>query len=418
MFGGRTKIQIALFLAIAVAGIVFAGGKYAGLGRLFGIDGYYVTVHLADSGGIFSNAEVTYRGIPVGRVSALRLTGSGVDVRLNIDSGAPPIPASARAVVADRSAIGEQYVDLEPPNGDGPYLADGAVIPQDHSTLPPTPASLLKNLDNLARSVPTGSLRTVVNELDTAFSGTGPDLQKLLDAASSLTDSASQHLPQTTGLLASGRTVLDTQRDQAANLTRLSRGLNLIAGQLKSSDPDIRKVITQAPLAADEVDQLLRTSGNDLSLVLANLLTVTDVVRPRQASLKELLVGLPVIGGFSPGLSRGHSAHLAFVMDFADPYPCTRGYQGTQQHAGTDTTAGPANTKAYCAEPPGSPIEVRGAQNAPYAGKPESMPVTPGSQQTQQQRPQAPVSLPGALGLLGSGNGAVVNLGQLLGLPE
>ncbi len=68
----------------------------------------------ANSGGIFTNAEVTYRGVPVGRVGDLTLTQDGVSVALMIDDSAPQIPASAKAVVANRSAIGEQYVDLQP----------------------------------------------------------------------------------------------------------------------------------------------------------------------------------------------------------------------------------------------------------------------------------------------------------------
>ena len=40
--------------------------------RLFG-DGYVVTADFAESGGIFTNAEVTYRGVAVGRVDRLRL---------------------------------------------------------------------------------------------------------------------------------------------------------------------------------------------------------------------------------------------------------------------------------------------------------------------------------------------------------
>lgn len=423
MLRRRSKIQLVAFVLIALVGMVYAGGKYAGLGRLFGFDGYNVTVKLSDSGGIFTNAEVSYRGVPVGRVKSLRLTDTGVAVTVNVDNGSYQIPASSRAVVADRSAVGEQYIDLEPPNDHGPYLHDGSVIPEKRTNLPPTPQSLLSNLDKLATSVPTKSLRTVVDEAGEAFRGTGPELQRLLDAANSFTATAEQHVPQTKGLLSSGRTVLSTQRAETGNLNRFSHGLNQITTQLADSDADLRTLIEQAPGAAEEIDDVLRTSGNDLSMVLANLLTVTKVAAPRTANLKELLVGLPVIGGFSPTVSRNHQAHLSFVLDFFNPLPCTRGYEGTHQQPGTDTAAHKANTEAYCAEPKGSPIEVRGAQNAPYAGVPSS-PESPGQDASQQEPSQQPTKpdeeaaqaagLPGVLGRLG-GDGAQ-NLGQLMGL--
>jgi phospholipid/cholesterol/gamma-HCH transport system substrate-binding protein len=59
-----------------------------------------------------------------------------------------------------------------------------------------------------------------------------------------------------------------------------------------------------------------------------------------------------------------------------DPYACVRGYQGTIRRSGTDTTPIPANRDAFCAEPPGSSTDVRGAQNVPRAGTPAA--VLPG----------------------------------------
>src|SRR5207248_1113523 len=104
-----------VFLLISVLSVGFVAVRYAGLGKFFGDSGYVVHAQLADSGGIFVNAEVTYRGVTVGRVTALHLDDEGVVADLDITSG-DDIPAASRAVVADRSAVGEQYVDLRPDN--------------------------------------------------------------------------------------------------------------------------------------------------------------------------------------------------------------------------------------------------------------------------------------------------------------
>jgi phospholipid/cholesterol/gamma-HCH transport system substrate-binding protein len=164
-----TKIRLFVLAMIAVVGIVYVGGTYAGLDRLFGARGYRVTVQLAESGGIFANAEVTYRGVTVGRVERLVLSDDGVDVILDIADDAPPIPADTTAVVANRSAVGEQYVDLQPPHDRGPYLADGSVIPVARTKTPSGPEVMLSNLDSLVESVPVDSLQTTVDELYLAF---------------------------------------------------------------------------------------------------------------------------------------------------------------------------------------------------------------------------------------------------------
>jgi phospholipid/cholesterol/gamma-HCH transport system substrate-binding protein len=369
------RVQLVLFVLIAVTGIAYVGGQYVGLGRLLGIHGYVVRVELADSGGIFTNGEVTYRGVTVGRIGDLRLTPTGVEADLDIDSSAPDIPADSRAVVADRSAVGEQYVDLEPPNGNGPMLHDGSVIARDRTSIPLAPQTLLTDLDRLATSVPTDSLRTVVDQLGTAFNGAGPELGSLLDSANSLTTAATQHLPQTISLFADGRTVLSTQQAEADQLISFSTSLNQLAAQLRTSDPAIRSLITSLPAVAQQVDGILRTSGNDLGVVFANLLTTARVTASRTGALTQALVEYPIAAAIGKSASPDGTGHLGFVLDFFDPMPCTKGYEGTKQRPGNDVSDTTPNNAAYCALPPQTGTDVRGSNNSPFGGVPQEVPA-------------------------------------------
>ncbi|GAB3481439.1 MCE family protein [Amycolatopsis cihanbeyliensis] len=414
MLARKNRIQLVAFVVIAAVAVTYAGVNYAGLDRMFGSRGYLVTAQLEDSGGIFVNAEVTYRGVAVGKVVAMHLTEDGVAVSLDIESDAPPIPADTRAAVANRSAVGEQYVDLRPEHDDGPYLREGSVIPAARTSIPLSPDTVLGNLDRLVSSVDPGSLRTVVDETYDAFAGAGPDLQQLLDSAGSFTAAATEHLPQTRALLSDGRIVLDTQQRQAANITELAGGLREIAAQLKTSDPDLRAVIDEAPKVGRQVSEVLATSGTDLGVVLANLLTTARITTVRTDAIEQLLVAYPVISAFSKSVTSGGEGHLGLVFNLFDPFSCTKGYEGTEQRPASDTSETPVNTEAYCAEPPGSATSVRGAQNAPYAGKPVEVPDQP-KRPSPHGGPRED-ALPGLLGLVG--DGPLPGLGKLLGLPE
>src|SRR5690606_9146850 len=115
------RIQLAVFLALTMVGVSLVGARYVGLGaRLVG-GTYSVHADFAEAGGIFEGAEVTYRGVAVGRVGALVPTSSGVRVELVLDDDSR-VPADTVAVIANRSAIGEQYVDLQPRRRGPPYL--------------------------------------------------------------------------------------------------------------------------------------------------------------------------------------------------------------------------------------------------------------------------------------------------------
>ncbi|ROZ85768.1 MlaD family protein, partial [Gordonia sp. OPL2] len=81
MLSKLAKIQLIVFTVVGLVALVYVGAKYARLDRLAGVGQYTVTASMKDSGGIFTNAEVTYQGVPVGRVGALTLTKDGVDVK-------------------------------------------------------------------------------------------------------------------------------------------------------------------------------------------------------------------------------------------------------------------------------------------------------------------------------------------------
>jgi phospholipid/cholesterol/gamma-HCH transport system substrate-binding protein len=415
MLTRRTRLQIVAFFVIAIVAVVYALFRFTSIGNVFGGNGYTVKLQLNDSGGIFTNAEVTYRGVQVGRVGDIRLTKQGLEVDLNIAPDAPDIPTDLEAVVANRSAVGEQFVDLQPRNESGPFLDGTSVIAADRAKTPISTDQVLRDLDDLAVSVPTDSLRTVVDELDRAFAGTGGDLQVLLDSTGSFTKAAREHLPETIALIEDGGIVLDTQNAQAGNIKSFSNSLALLNSQLKASDADIRKLIAATPQAAEQVSGLLRDSGTNLGVVLANLLTTSNIMVTRTAGLEQALVTYPVVAVGANTVAPGDgTAHLGLALNIFNPPPCVKGYEGTKRRAGNDVAPAATNENAYCAEPVGSPINVRGAQNAPFGGRVAD--PTPGQLQANAGRPaQQLAEQSGFPGFLGGQSGPL-NLTQLLGL--
>jgi phospholipid/cholesterol/gamma-HCH transport system substrate-binding protein len=413
MITRKVLIQVLVFAVVGVFAVGYTAMRYGGIGSSIINPGYDVKLDVAGGGGIFTNSEVAYRGVTVGKVTSMQLTPTGLEVDLHINDSAPQIPADLTASVADRSAVGEQYVDLVPNTSGGPFLADGATIEQRNSTVPLPTNTLLTNLNGLANSVPIQSLQTVVNELDSGFSGTGPDLQKLLDTVSDFTKTAQQQLPETTQLLDSGKVVLDTQVSESGAIESFSNSLNQLSQQLKTSDPDIRSLITNAPQAGQQITDLLTETGPQLGSLLANLLTTANVLVTRTSGIEEALVAYPVLAGASGTvITSDGKVKLGLALNLFDPPPCTNGYQGTQHRGANDTTPATLNLNAYCNEGPNSSIDVRGAQNAPYGGKPGSA-ASSGSSGVNQQTPPAN----SGSGLEASGQSVPpISLAQLLGV--
>jgi phospholipid/cholesterol/gamma-HCH transport system substrate-binding protein len=379
----QTKLKLIAFAMLAVLGMAYLGFKYVGLDRLILGTGYDVAADFTDSGGIFVNAEVTYRGVAVGRVTGMQLTDNGVRVTLTINPGTKEIPADAHAVVANRSAVGEQYVDLRPPDDKAPYLKDGSVIPADRTSVPIPVEQLLLDVDRLVGSLDTDNLRTVVDELGKAFNGSGDDLGRLIDNGDLLLTRAEQSLPQTLKLITDGQTVLNTQVASRSAIQDWAANLRLVTDTLVTMDPDLRSLVVNAPDAGAALQQLVDNAGPGLGSLVRNLDILNKVTIPRLAGVEQLLVTYPdvVSGGFTVVRNDGGvmRAHFGFVLNAGDPRACTSGYVSTAQTPSPGSVANVDTGKVACnvvngVDPnPGDGVnesgsDIRGAQNIGSSG--------------------------------------------------
>jgi phospholipid/cholesterol/gamma-HCH transport system substrate-binding protein len=372
-----TKIQLVIFAIITLVGVSYVSAEYVGLTKgLFGGGKCTVNADFPDSGGIFTNAEVTYRGVTVGSVGKLDLIDNGVRVQLKIeDCSKRKIPLSSMAEVSNRSVIGEQYVNLIPPNGDGPYLRGGEVIPMSRNKLPVATQVLLTNLDNLVRSVDVKNLQIAVRELGNAFNNQGPALGALLDANSNLLQAAQQNLPDTLALIKTSNSVLATQLAEAPAMLSFSHSLNLLSGQLKASDPDIRHLLDNGPADLNVLRTFVQDNRTDLGVTFANLATTGNLLVRNLAGVEMLFELYPSLAaGTYTVLAPDGTGRLGFVLNSPNPRDCgstqasrvpREGYEGTVVRLPSDLSPHAPNLAAHCTVSSSTGVNVRGSQNAP-----------------------------------------------------
>jgi phospholipid/cholesterol/gamma-HCH transport system substrate-binding protein len=368
MITRRTKIQLMIFVVITLLGVTFVGARYAQLDKAFYDDNYTVTVHLADSGGIFAGGEVTYRGVSVGTVNKLVLTDEGVNAVLDVDNGYDEIPADTLAVVGNRSAVGEQYVELQPQRDDGPYLHNDSVIDQPDTRLPISTDTLLTHLSETVESVNKDDLKTTVDELGAAFAGTGEDLQRIIDTGDSFINTANDNFDVTTALIRDSNTVLHGQIDSESAIRNFSSQLQAFSSVLAGADPDLRNLIDTGGVAATQLRTFLEQNSVELGDLINNLVTTGDVIVKHLDGIKQILVIYPYVveGGFtvvskSPDTGL-YDAHFGMIL--TNQKVCHNGYGNTDTRPPSDGSNRPMNVDARCDEP-ASESNARGAQHAP-----------------------------------------------------
>jgi phospholipid/cholesterol/gamma-HCH transport system substrate-binding protein len=370
MIRRMVKIQLIIFVVISALGIAYTGFSYLGIHPLHGP--YTIKVDLAQTGGLFTNAEVDMRGIVVGEVQALavRPHDRGVYATLAIQPQYK-IPKNTNAVVADLSAVGEQYMDLEPMSKGPPYLRAGSTIPASRTQLPLNDAVLLENLDRLVNSVPLHPLGTVITQLGDAFRGTGPALGELIDAGDALTRDAEANLPSNIALENLSRTVLTTQASLNAELQTWTRMFEGFSGQLVTSDPALRALFANGVTSAQQLQTLLKDNETDLPVLLSNLVTMGSIQEARLPGLRQVLALYPsqVANGFLTAAGGyAHFGNATTKNPAKAPPVCTKGYNTRHRTNAPVDYGGPANLNTYCDLPPNggaSGSDTRGSRNSP-----------------------------------------------------
>lgn len=388
MISRLTKIQLIIFAIITVIGGAFVGGRYAQIDRYFVDRTYTVTMDLERSGSIFENAEVTYRGVGVGRVGSLSFTSDGVEVQLNIENDAPNIPADTEAVVANKSAVGEQFVDLRPRSAGGPFLADGDRIERQNTAVPIETHEMVINVADLLASVDAENLNTVVTELGTAFEGTGDDLSQIARTTTQFIDTASDNLDLTRDLIRTSNSVLQTQIDSGSSIQSFSRDLRLFTDTLVEADGDLRQLVDEGPGAARVLRQTIAENHDDLTQILNELRTVNYPLSQNVLGLRAMMALFPLIveGGFAvPTLNDEgtYDAHFGLILPFGveeqgglqqnEVERCEQGYPADKRNP-HDLAERPVEVTSDCAQPervPRTPrstiIDGRDAYDIPRA---------------------------------------------------
>ncbi|ORV11289.1 virulence factor Mce family protein [Mycobacterium celatum] len=369
MLDRLTRAQLTIFGVVTVITVAVMAIFYLRLPAALGVGTYQVTADFVAGGGLYKNANVTYRGVAVGRVESVGLNPNGVDAVMRLNSGTA-VPSNVTATVKSVSAIGEQYVDLVPPDSPAATkLHNGSRIARDNTRIPLDIATLLRQSETLVNSVADTRLRELLHETFKAFNGSGPELARLIESSRLLVDEANAYFPQTSQLVDQVGPFLQAQIRAGDDIKSLSDGLARFTSEVRQADPQLRQLLAVVPPAADEANTAfsgIRPSFPMLAASLANLGRVGVIYHK---SLEHLLVVLPALFAAITTAAGGEPQDEGAKLDFKiniDPPPCNTGFIPPPLiRTPADETVREIPTDMYCKTAQNDPSTVRGARNYP-----------------------------------------------------
>src|SRR6201996_2343634 len=368
------RIQLLIFAIVGTIGVIAMVLFYIQAPTLLGIGRMTVTLELPSSGGLYRFSNVTYRGVQVGKVTGVALTANGAKATLSLGTS-PKVPANLQAAVLSVSAVGEQYVDLQPRTDSAPYLHNGSVIAMHDTTIPQAVGPMLDQVNALVKSLPKNKIGQLLDESFQAFNGAGYDLGSLSDSASRISADSNSIVDRTRALTEDSQPLLNAQAQTTDSIRQWAHSLAGISDVLATDDSRVRTVLENGPGALDEASRLFQQIKPTLPVLLANLTTIGQIGVTYHPSIEQLLVLLPAAVAYEQtaqgqnwpdGQARGD-----FALTIDDPPICTVGFLPQNLwRSPADTSVIDTPDGLYCKLPQDSPLAVRGARNYPCMGHP------------------------------------------------
>jgi phospholipid/cholesterol/gamma-HCH transport system substrate-binding protein len=370
--------QLWLFGIMTVISLLVLGLYYLQIPSLVGVGRYTLKAELPASGGLYPTANVTYRGITIGRVTDVEPTERGAEATMSLDSNYK-IPVDAVANVHSVSAVGEQYLDLVSTGNPGKYFSSGQTIAK--GTVPSEIGPALDTANRGLAALPKEKIGALLDETAQSVGGLGPALQRLVDSTQAIVGDFKTNITSVNDIIQNSGPVLDSQIESGDAIERWARNLNRLGAQAAQQDQNLRSVLTQAAPTADEVNGVFGDVREALPQTLANLEVVFDLLKRYHTGLEQVLVFLPQGASIAQTVAAPfpNQAALDLALSINQPPPCMTGFiPAADWRSPADTSLAPLPTGTYCKIPMDTPSNsVRGSRNIPCADVPGKRAATP-----------------------------------------
>ena len=228
--------------------------------------GYRFHTSFAESGQLALEADVRISGVPVGKVKSItpnKQTGRS-DVVIQLRSRYAPLPSDARAILRQKTLLGETYVELTPGTSEKTIPEDGKL-----------PDGQIK---------PTVELDEIFDSLDpatrAAFKGWQTELAKGIKGRGRDFNDALGTLP---GFARDGADVLAVLDTQEGAVQRLVKNTGVVFGALTQNEAQLRNLITGSKRTFDATasknDELAETIRIFPTFLKESKLTLARVQR-------------------------------------------------------------------------------------------------------------------------------------------
>lgn len=217
--------------------------------------GYRVMADFDEATTLPDTADVRISGITIGRVRKTELARDRTRVEMEIEGKYAPIPRDTRAIIRQKTLLGESYVELTPGTRDGPKLFDGERLRRGQVQKTTELDEVTRALDLKTRR----ALQRLVSALG-AIQGEGVDLNAALgnlprfaDDSGALLRSLDRQEHAVRQLVRDGGEVFEALGSRQGELSGLIRAADDVIATTARRDGDLAEAVRILPTTLAEL---------------------------------------------------------------------------------------------------------------------------------------------------------------------
>jgi phospholipid/cholesterol/gamma-HCH transport system substrate-binding protein len=261
-----TRILIAIGFALSCFGLALFLWIAFGGPLPLKPEGYRFTVPFTEATQLAEQSDVRISGVTVGKVVNVALGDNGLaDATIEVDDKYAPIPSNTRAILRQKTLLGETYVELTPGSRKAKKLPEGGQLPQAQVA----PSVQLDEIFRTFNARTRSAFRSWMQQQAIALHGRGADLNAALGELVPFTSAANKALR-----------ILDTQRQAVRQL--VNGGAQTFAA-LSERQGELRSLIQRSAAVFDTTARRNR----DLERIFQILPTFQDESRKTLARLER-----------------------------------------------------------------------------------------------------------------------------------
>lgn len=252
----------------------------------------------ADTTGVYVGNNVTYLGVPVGKITKITAQGTTMRVHLKVTDPEIKLPKEAGAQILQSALLTDRHVELGPAYTGGPQLEPGTVIAVSHTRSPMNLNEVSTSIDDLVQALnqtaPGGAdVGDLVHNAAVAFEGNGAALHKVLASGEESLHSLNLKAPQLLQLTDDLQTLATALSQRDARIRRLSSNVTDASDVFATQSKDLESTLASLTKLSGSVNDFINNNRQLLRANMAGAATIAETVRKRQASLEETFNTMP-----------------------------------------------------------------------------------------------------------------------------